>query len=79
MHVSALLLSTVLPPGSAQARADEAGVQRGRAVIEHFGCAACNVIQGIRSARALVRPPLTKLGSRIYIAAYLATLTDRSP
>lgn len=71
MHVSALLLPVVLLLASTHARADDAEVQRGRAVIERFGCAACHVIPGIRGARGLVGPPLTKLGSRIYIAGIL--------
>ncbi|MBX6364720.1 MAG: c-type cytochrome [Gemmatimonadetes bacterium] len=41
---------------------------RGRALIQRFGCKACHTIPGIPGADGLVGPPLTGIGSRVYIA-----------
>lgn len=42
--------------------------QRGREVIRHYGCNACHTIPGVTGARGLVGPPLSNIGSRVYIA-----------
>jgi len=44
---------------------------RGQSVINDYGCASCHTIPGIRGADALVGPPLTKEGGRMYIAGVL--------
>jgi cytochrome c2 len=44
---------------------------RGRAAIEHYGCASCHTIPGVRGADALVGPPLTQVASRSYIGGVL--------
>jgi cytochrome c1 len=41
---------------------------RGQAAIYGYGCASCHTIPGIRGANALVGPPLTQMGGRMYIA-----------
>jgi len=50
--------------------------QRGRAAITRYGCAACHTIPGISGADALVGPPLSKMGSRSYIAGVLPNTPD---
>ena len=41
--------------------------QRGRALLAHYGCAACHAIDHA-SSNGMVGPPLTNMGSRSYIA-----------
>jgi cytochrome c len=57
-----------------QARIDKAqlltggDVARGEAAIGRNGCGSCHTIPGVQGAKGLSGPPLTKLGSRVYIA-----------
>jgi len=44
---------------------------RGRQAITKYGCDTCHTIPGIRTARALVGPPLTSVGARVYLAGHL--------
>lgn len=44
---------------------------RGRTAIEHYGCASCHTIPGIRGADSLVGPPLTQVAGRSYIGGVL--------
>ena len=44
---------------------------RGRAAIEHYGCASCHTIPGVRGADAQVGPPLTQIAGRSYIGGVL--------
>ena len=44
---------------------------RGKAAIEHYGCAACHTIPGMRKANGLVGPSLDRIASRTYIAGVL--------
>jgi cytochrome c2 len=41
---------------------------RGVGVIGRYGCGACHTIPGIRGANAAIGPPLTRVGSRTYLA-----------
>jgi putative membrane protein len=41
---------------------------RGSEALTSYGCDTCHTIPGIRSARGLVGPPLTSVGSRVYLA-----------
>jgi cytochrome c2 len=50
--------------------------ERGRALIRHFGCGSCHVIPGVSGADALVGPPLTQMGRRIYVAGLLRNTPD---
>ena len=43
----------------------------GKVLLVHYGCGACHVIPGIRSASGMVGPPLTAFGRRIYIGGQL--------
>jgi cytochrome c2 len=45
--------------------------RRGQALVEHYGCGACHEIPQIPSAHGLVGPPLTHIGSRVFIAGVL--------
>ncbi|HEY7298373.1 MAG TPA: c-type cytochrome [Xanthobacteraceae bacterium] len=45
--------------------------QHGSALIGQYGCGSCHTIPGIADADGLVGPPLTRIGSRIYIAGIL--------
>ena len=45
--------------------------ERGEAAIQSYGCASCHTIPGIRGANALVGPPLTQMGGRMYIGGVL--------
>jgi cytochrome c len=49
---------------------------RGEAAISRYGCSTCHVIPGIKGADALVGPPLTKMGSRSYVAGVLPNTPD---
>lgn len=44
---------------------------RGAAAISRYGCGSCHTIKGISGANALVGPPLTGVGDRLYIAGLL--------
>ena len=44
---------------------------RGRVALVRYGCDTCHTIPGIRTARALVGPPLTSVASRVYLAGHL--------
>jgi len=43
----------------------------GKSAIATYGCASCHTIPGIRGANALVGPPLTQMGGRMYIAGVM--------
>jgi cytochrome c len=45
--------------------------EHGKEVIRSYGCGACHIIPGIRTARGLVGPPLTEFGDRTMIAGEL--------
>jgi cytochrome c len=68
VRCAATLGVLLLAASSALAAAD---VDRGRVLVEQFGCAACHVIPGVRGAKGLVGPPLTAMGRRVYIAGVL--------
>ena len=48
----------------------------GRVKAREYGCGACHTIPGVPGADALVGPPLTNLGSRMYIAGVLTSTPD---
>lgn len=45
--------------------------QRGRQLIERYGCVACHSVPGVPSYGANVGPPLAKLAERGYLAGVL--------
>ena len=50
--------------------------QNGKAAIDHYGCASCHTIPGIRGADGLVGPPLNQIASRVYIGGVLTNTPD---
>lgn len=53
-----------------------ASADRGRAVIEIYGCGKCHTIPGIRGAHGVVGPPLEFVGRRTYIAGNFPNTPD---
>jgi mono/diheme cytochrome c family protein len=51
-------------------------VQRGEALIRHYGCAGCHTIEGVAGADGLVGPPLVQLRERVYLAGSLRNTPD---
>lgn len=46
-------------------------VALGRAALRRHGCVTCHTIPGVRGADALVGPPLTRMGARVFVAGEL--------
>ncbi len=49
---------------------------RGAALIAQYGCGSCHTITGVNRADGLVGPPLTRFGSRSYVAGKLVNNAD---
>jgi cytochrome c1 len=49
---------------------------KGQIAIDNYGCGSCHTIPGVRGANALVGPPLTQIGSRVYIGGVLQNNPD---
>ncbi|MEV0430484.1 c-type cytochrome [Micromonospora sp. NPDC050495] len=62
------------PPPPPEVRAGQP--DRGAALIAQYGCGSCHTIPGINRADGLVGPPLTRFGSRSYIAGKLVNNAD---
>jgi cytochrome c2 len=45
--------------------------QRGEALVSAYGCGGCHSINGVPQASGKVGPPLTGIGSRVYLAGRL--------
>jgi cytochrome c len=52
-------------------RVENGDPQRGRAIIESYGCGSCHTIPGVRHADGLVGPPLLWWSRRTFIAGEL--------
>lgn len=63
-------------PASPRIVSEHGDTAPGAAAIVKYGCGSCHTIPGINAARGLVGPPLTGVGSRVYIAGLLLTNTD---
>lgn len=46
-------------------------VALGRDAVQRYGCVTCHTMPGVRGADALVGPPLTRMGARVYVAGEL--------
>jgi cytochrome c len=46
--------------------------QRGKALLQQYGCGACHRIPGVTDARGSSGPPLDRLGRRVFVAGVLA-------
>jgi len=42
--------------------------ERGRALLDQYGCSGCHRIPGVRAATGIIGPSLDRLGRRVYIA-----------
>ena len=58
------------------ARVAGGDVDRGRAAIERYGCAACHTIPGVPGSRGEVATPLAAWSKRSYIAGRLVNRPD---
>jgi cytochrome c len=66
---------TSVPPTSApEIRGGDP--ERGRQLLQQYGCNSCHTIPGVRQADGLVGPPLTRFGARSYIAGELPNNAD---
>lgn len=65
--------ATVRPVGSRVAgwRIDGGDPHRGREAVLRYGCGACHVIPGIRTATGRVGPKLEDLREQVYLAGLL--------
>jgi cytochrome c len=61
--------STLSPTPPPEVPAGDPG--RGAQLINKYGCGSCHTVPGVKGADGLVGPPLTKFGSRSYIAGEL--------
>lgn len=43
-------------------------VHRGKAAISAYGCGTCHTVPGVKGADGLVAPPLSGIGSRMFVA-----------
>lgn len=75
MRTAVLLVLVVLAacrgPDEPRRPVPTGDVQRGRALIQAYGCGACHTIPGIQGARAVVGPPLWGIADRAYIGGVL--------
>jgi cytochrome c2 len=49
----------------------EGDAQRGRALLQQYGCGYCHTIAGVEKARGDIGPPLDDVGRRVYLAGSL--------
>ena len=49
---------------------------RGAAAIAHYGCGSCHIVPGVSGASGRVGPPLSGIGSRVYVAGVLQNTPD---
>lgn len=61
--------STVSPTPPPEVPGGDPG--RGAQLINQYGCGSCHTVPGVKGADGLVGPPLTRFGSRSYIAGEL--------
>ena len=49
---------------------------RGRTLIQSYGCGSCHEVPGVTGATGSVGPPLTKFARRVYVAGMLRNTPD---
>jgi len=78
--IAAGSIVTLCACGDANARESVAlnggNAERGKAVIQHYGCNACHAIAGFPDPLAAVAAPVTGIASRGYIAGTLPTTPE---
>jgi cytochrome c len=50
--------------------------QRGKELIQAYGCGACHIIPGVPGARGLVGPPLNLFADRTMVAGVIPNIPD---
>jgi cytochrome c2 len=78
MRVLTLAFATALGSFAAAAQPPATGgdAARGAALIRDYGCGSCHQIPGIADADGLVGPPLSNIGTRVYLAGMLLNTPD---
>jgi cytochrome c1 len=78
LHVLMLCLVTVFIPGCDDGKtarpyavAVSGDPQRGKQLIQDYGCGSCHIIPGVRQAGGLVGPPLLYFSRRTIVAGQL--------
>lgn len=77
MKLTAMLLLlfvvTGCHPGDAETAIGMTGgnPDRGRRMIQRYGCGACHEVPGVSGATGMVGPPLTRIANRMYLAGQL--------
>jgi cytochrome c2 len=61
---------------AAEVRVPGGDVQRGRILLQEYGCHSCHTIPGVPNADSYVGPPLTAWADRHYIAGSLPNEPD---
>lgn len=69
--VAVLVLASCGNPQQTAAVTTGGNPQRGKQAISHYGCGSCHQIPGIPGANGKAGPPLSGIGSRIYLAGVL--------
>jgi cytochrome c len=73
-HLSPLVMLIALSSLGCQkhsGKESQSAPERGKVAIDHYGCASCHTIPGVRHANGLVGPSLDRIASRTYIAGVL--------
>ncbi len=52
-------------------RLPEPDAERGRRALRQFGCVGCHIVPGVVAAQSFVGPPLSRMGSRRFVAGQL--------
>lgn len=77
MVMSVAALNACGASGDHEAAALAGGsAERGRMVIQHYGCNACHAIEGFPDPSAVVAAPVTGIARRAYIAGTLPTTPE---
>lgn len=72
----AMLVIMLLPGFASVAKSDPAASSHAKALIERYGCGTCHTIPNVDNANGRVGPPLSGIGSRIFIAGRLQNNVD---
>jgi cytochrome c len=79
MHMPVALLLLSLAAGCSKSPVLEVtggDAERGRQLIQEYGCVACHAIPGIPHVGANVGPPLSKMGKRVYVGGVIPNMPE---
>jgi len=68
MPIAAIVCACNEPSLHPQASGDP---ERGRMLLQQYGCGACHRIPGVQGATGTIGPSLDRLGRRVYVAGVL--------